>query len=117
MKASLVEFVNAAPAPANGVEFSTGYKADLEKLATAVAQNAMLNTEVDRKIATNLLQAREEIVALKAAMESLRRQFENLTLGMVHVLEITRSERAQQMPGPIQRNAGMANRSSAMGRS
>lgn len=117
MKASLVEFVNAAPASTNGAEFSTRYKADLEKLATAVAQNAMLNTEVDRKIATNLLQAREEIVALKVAMESLRRQFENLTLGMVHVLEITRSERVQQMPGATQRNAGMANRSSAMGRS
>lgn len=93
MKASIVEFVNAAPPSAPNVEFSSGYKADLEKLATAVAQNALLNTEVDRRIAANLLKTREEIVSLKVEVESLRRQFENLTRGMAHVLEATRERR------------------------
>jgi DNA anti-recombination protein RmuC len=96
MKASLVEFVNAAPVLATTIESSSGYKADLEKLAVAVAQNAQLNTEVDRKIAANLLQAREEIVLMKGALESLRQQFENLTRGMAQVLEVTRSERLGQ---------------------
>ena len=93
MKASIVEFVNVAPPSHTNVELSNGYKADLEKLATAVAQNALLNTEVDRRIATNLLKTREEIVSLKVEVESLRRQFENLTRGMAHVLEATRERR------------------------
>jgi Tfp pilus assembly protein PilO len=93
MRASIVEFVNAAPPSATGVESPGAYKADLEKLATAVAENALLNTEVDRRIAVNLMQAREEIVSMKEEVESLRRQFENLTRGMAHVLEATRDRR------------------------
>jgi hypothetical protein len=91
MKASIVEFVNSAPA--TSLDSSSGYKVDLEKLATAVAENALLNTEVDRRIAANLFQAREEIVSMKEEVESLRRQFENLTRGMAHVLEATRERR------------------------
>ena len=91
MKASIVEFVNSAPAIS--LDSSSGYKADMEKLATAVAENALLNTEVDRRITANLLQAREEIVSMKEEVESLRRQFENLTRGMAHVLEATRERR------------------------
>ena len=96
MKASLVEFVNAAPAAAPGAESSNGYKADLEKLATAVAENALLNTEVDRKITAHVLQARQEIVATKGDVESLQRQVEHIVRGMAHVLEINRLERLNQ---------------------
>jgi Tfp pilus assembly protein PilO len=93
MKASIVEFVNAVPTLATSAESPSAHKADLEKLAVAVAENALLNTEVDRRIAANLMQAREEIVSMKEEVESLRRQFENLTRGMAHVLEATRERR------------------------
>jgi predicted SAM-dependent methyltransferase len=96
MKASLVEFVNATSAAAPGVESSNGYKADLEKLATAVAENALLNTEVDRKITAHVLQARQEIIATKGDVESLLRQVEHMVRGMAHVLEINRLERLNQ---------------------
>jgi hypothetical protein len=93
MKASIVEFVNSTPASTATLDYSIAHKADLEKLATAVAENALLNTEVDRRITANLLKAREEIVSMKSEVESLRRQFENLTRGMAHVLEATRERR------------------------
>jgi hypothetical protein len=107
MKASLVEFVSASPSSITNVESAKGYKTDLEKLATAVAENALLNTEVDRRIAANLLQAREEIVSLKSIVESLRQQLESLTRGMAHALEVTRSAGLQRTAGTTQRDAGM----------
>ncbi len=88
MKASLVEFVNAAPAAGPVAGSSDSYKADLDKLATAVAQNALLNAEVDQRIAAHVMQARQEIVAMKGEVESLRRQIEHMLRGMAHVLEM-----------------------------
>jgi len=59
----------------------------LDELARAVAQNALLNTEVDQKLAARLIETREELKATRDELMTLRRQFEQFAHGMAQVLE------------------------------
>jgi len=59
----------------------------IDELARAVAQNALLNAEVDQKLAMRLIETREELEATQEALMALRRQFEQFTNGMARVLE------------------------------
>ncbi|HXX44788.1 MAG TPA: methyltransferase domain-containing protein [Candidatus Acidoferrales bacterium] len=68
----------------------------LEELARAVANNALLNTEVDRKIVARLMETREEVQATQRAMEGLRKEFGQLARGVGQLIENFRLQ--QQRP-------------------
>jgi predicted SAM-dependent methyltransferase len=59
----------------------------LEELARAVANNALLNTEVDRKIVARLMETREEVQATQRAMEGLRKEFGHFARGVGQFIE------------------------------
>jgi hypothetical protein len=75
-------FLADSKANSNGQSETT-----IDELARAVAQNALLNTEVDQKLAARLIETREELKATREALMTLRRQFETFTHGMAQVLE------------------------------
>ena len=62
----------------------------LETLSRAMADNALLNSEVDQKILARLLETQEELKATNRAVQQLRRQFAQLVRSLGQVMEVTR---------------------------
>lgn len=62
----------------------------IDELARAVSENALLNTQVDQKLAARLIETREELKATQEALNTLRRQFEQFLHGIEQVLVLTR---------------------------
>ena len=62
----------------------------LETLSRAMADNALLNSEVDQKILARLLETQEELKATNRAVQQLRRQFAQLVRSLGHVMEVAR---------------------------
>lgn len=92
----MTESTSALPRAGACAELSGERALRLEQLTQAVADNALLNTEVDRKIVARLLETREEIRTTQRAVEDLRQQFERLVRNLGQVLEITRLEWQRQ---------------------
>jgi len=90
--------VEAASVPARA-ETMGNQTAALEQLAQAVANNALLNTEVDRKIVARLLETREEIQATQRALEGLRQEFGQFARAVGQVIEAARLEWQRQTGG------------------
>jgi len=64
----------------------------LETLGRAMADNALLNSEVDQKILARLLETQEELKATNRTVQQLQRQFAQLVRSLGHVMEVTRIE-------------------------
>lgn len=92
MNSTLAEAISATPYAAARTEIPADQSVTLEQLTQAVADNALLNAEVDRKILARLLEAREEIKATQRAVEDLRQQFEQMVRNVGQVVEIARLE-------------------------
>jgi len=91
--------MESAGAPARAVASAkptVDHAEALEELARAVASNALLNTEVDRKIVARLLETREEVQAAQRTMEGLRKEFAQFARGVGQFIENSRSQ--QQRP-------------------
>jgi SAM-dependent methyltransferase len=65
----------------------------VEELDRAVGENALLQVEVSRQMALRIVELREDLHLAKSEIVRLRGQFENLTIGVQRMLEVTRSER------------------------
>ena len=68
----------------------------IEQLAQAVANNALLNTEVDRKIVARLMETREEMTATQRQLEALRQEFGQFARAVGQVIESARLEWQRQ---------------------
>lgn len=77
-----------------------------EELTKAVAENALLNSQVDRTLAARLLEAREELRSTQRAIQDLKQQFASLTASIASVIDITRLECLQQVKATIQPQPG-----------
>lgn len=109
MNSTLAQSLSSAPRFAGSTETSGAQPTTLEQLTQAVADNAVLNTEVDRKIVGRLLEAREQIQATQRAVEGLRQEFRHFTRNVGQVIEIARLEwqRPETMPAAV--GAGTSN--------
>lgn len=105
MNSTLAEAISATPYAAARTEIPADQSVTLEQLTQAVADNALLNTEVDRKILARLLEAREEIKATQRAVEDLRQQFEQMVRNVGQVVEIARLEWQQAKGNPAHEGA------------
>jgi predicted SAM-dependent methyltransferase len=63
-----------------------------EELRQAVGQNALLHTQVHRRLTDHLLRLRDEVASLKRDMEALQLQNRHLSCGVARVIELTRAE-------------------------
>ena len=99
MNSTLSRSLGAVARPVAGTQVTDSRAPTLEQLTQAVADNAVLNTEVDRKIVARLLEAREEIHATQGAMEALRREFVQFGLNVGQIIEIVRLESRRQVEG------------------
>lgn len=73
----------------------------LDELARAVSENALLNTQVDQKLAARLIETREELKATQEALNTLRRQFEQFLHGIEQVLVLTRLQAQRPNEGLV----------------
>lgn len=92
MNAILAEAVTTLRAAASREEPSRSQAMTIEQLSQAVAENALLNTEVDRKIVARLLEVQEELKATQRTVRDLQQQFLQLLRNLGHVIETTRLE-------------------------
>ena len=76
-----------------GREAAARTSVTVEELDRAVGENALLQVEVSRQMALRIVEMREELRAAKDEIASLRRQLEQLTLGVQQTFEVTRQER------------------------
>jgi len=93
MNQAFIESASAAAPAVVEVKPTSDQTIALEQLAQAVANNALLNTQVDQKIVARLLEAREEIQATQRAVEGLRQEFGQFARGVGQFIENERSER------------------------
>lgn len=89
MNATLAEEAATLRAAVKREEPSGDQAVTLEQLSQAVADNALLNAEVDRKIVTRLMEAREEIKATQRDVQNLQQQFAQFVRNLGQVIEAT----------------------------
>ncbi|HXX20285.1 MAG TPA: hypothetical protein VEJ46_12855 [Candidatus Acidoferrum sp.] len=90
MNSAFAEALNTPTWTAVRKEASADRPVTLEQLTQAVADNALLNTEVDQKILARLLQTQEELKATKQIVRDLQQQVAQLVRNLGHVIETTR---------------------------
>lgn len=111
MNDAIQESASAAARAAARSQTTSEQAGQLEQLAQAMANNALLNTEVDRKIVSRLMETREEIAATQRQLEGLRQEFAQFARAVGQVIEAARSEWQRQTivaraPQPVIPNNG-----------
>jgi hypothetical protein len=93
MDYGLVEQADRCAADRRQKEFSSNVESSVEvsvqELSRAVGQHALLQVEIDRKIALHIIEMREELRLAKDELQSLRAQIDQLIHGLAQALEST----------------------------
>ena len=93
MNYGLVEQADRSAADRRQKEFSSSVESSVEvsvqELSRAVGQHALLQVEIDRKIALHIVEMREELRLAKSELQSLRAQMDQLIHGLAQALEST----------------------------
>jgi hypothetical protein len=93
MNYGLVEQVDRCAADRRQKEFSSkaesSVAASVQELSRAVGQHALLQVEIDHKIASHIVEMREELRLAKSELQSLRAQMDQLIHSLAQALEST----------------------------
>lgn len=108
MNNMLVKAAAAGSTDTTTAEVLDADESGIERLSKAVGENALLSSEVDRQLALRLLEVREEVRAANSDLAGLRQQLDHFAQGIVHSMQILRSEwlRRAQAPGLAAQSAG-----------
>jgi LPS O-antigen subunit length determinant protein (WzzB/FepE family) len=93
MNDGLVEQADRCAADRRQKEFSSNVESSVEvsvqELSRAVGRHALLQVEIDRKIALHIVEMREELRLAKSELQSLRAQMDQLIHSLAQALEST----------------------------
>jgi LPS O-antigen subunit length determinant protein (WzzB/FepE family) len=89
MNYGLVEQADRSAADRRQKEFSSSVEVGVQELSQAVGQHALLQVEIDRKIALHIVEMREELRLAKSELQSLRAQMDQLIHSLAQALEST----------------------------
>jgi DNA-binding ferritin-like protein len=96
MKSALLDNVRASALPSIATNArSTERQLAIDQLASAVGEHALRQAEIDHKMATRILELREELSTAKDEIRSLQAQVEQLIHGISQGLMIARSQSAK----------------------
>jgi hypothetical protein len=112
MQSTLLE--NRRPAtPAQQVHHvtPTERQTSIEQLARAVGEHALRQAEIDQRMATRLIELRDELSAAKDEIRSLRAQVETLIQGLSQGLALAHTQSARTTQASLQASvASLRNR-------
>jgi len=95
MKSALLENPRSSPVPSlQGNPRSSEGQLPIDQLARAVGEHALRQVEIDQRMATRILELRDELNAAKDEIRSLRAQVEQLIHGLSQGLGLARSQSA-----------------------
>jgi hypothetical protein len=77
----------------------------VDQLARAVGEHALRQAEIDQKMATRILELRDELKVSNDAILSLRAQFEQLMQGLSQGLALAHSQSAHTTKSVLQASA------------
>ena len=92
--------VAAPPAPNRAVPPER--QLAINQLARAVGEHALLQVEIDQKMATRILELRDELRAAKEEVRSLKAQVEQLLQGLSQGLALAHSQSARATQSALQ---------------
>lgn len=92
MNYSLSEHAGAGTAAKRYKEPQPGEIAGVEELSRAVGQHALLQAEIDRKIAVHIVEMREQLRSAKDEVRSLQAQVDQLIHGLARALDLAPSQ-------------------------
>jgi DNA-binding ferritin-like protein len=83
----------------------------IDQLARAVGEHALRQVEIDQRMATRILELRDELNAAKDEIRSLHAQVEQLIQGISQGIVVARSQSARATQNAFQSSAaGLRNR-------
>lgn len=83
----------------------------IDQLARAVGEHALRQAEIDQRIATRLMELRDELSAAKDEIRSLRGQVDQLIQGLSQGLALARSQSTRATQSALQASvASLRNR-------
>lgn len=83
----------------------------LDQLARAVGEHALRQAEIDQRMATRIIELRDDLTAAKDEIRSLRAQVDQLTQGLSQGLALARSQSTHATQSALQASvASLRNR-------
>jgi hypothetical protein len=103
MQSTLLEN-RRSPAPAQQVRHvtPTERQSAIDQLARAVGEHALRQAEIDQRMATRLIELRDELSTAKDEIRSLRAQVETLIQGLSQGLALAQTRSAQATQAALQ---------------
>jgi hypothetical protein len=89
MNYSLVEQEGSGTATKRQKDFPSNEEVSVQELSRAVGQHALLQAEIDGKIASHIIAMRDDLRAAKEEIGSLRAQMDQLIRSLAQALEST----------------------------
>ena len=89
MNYSLVEQGGSAAATKRPRNFPSNEEVSVQELSRAVGQHALLQAEIDRKIASHIIAMRDDLRSAKEEIGSLRAQMNQLIHSLAQAVEST----------------------------
>jgi hypothetical protein len=104
MNYNVMEQMNGGTATPTQMGFPSRETLTVEELSQAVGKHALLQVEVDKKIALHIVAMREELRSTKNEVESLRAQMDQLIRGLTLAVDSARAHqnRASQTSSAVQ---------------
>jgi hypothetical protein len=93
MNYSLVEREGSGTATKRQKDFPSNEEVSVQELSRAVGQHALLQAEIDGKIASHIIAMRDDLRVAKEEIGSLRAQVDQLIHGLSQALQSTLSQR------------------------
>jgi DNA-binding ferritin-like protein len=113
MKSALLENLRATAPPPQVQHRGTTLERQLgvDELARAVGEHALRQAEIDQKMATRILDLRDELNSAKSEINSLRSQLNQLIQGLSQGLAIAQQQSATTTKSALQTSlAGLRSR-------
>jgi len=106
MKSALLDSPLSNPRfPAQNGEKENERQLTIDQLARAVGEHALLQVEVDQRMATRILQLRDELGLAKEEIRSLQTQLDQLIRGLSQGFELACSRSAHAAQHTLQASA------------